>query len=232
MTKLPESCRSPGCEDGTVSGDLAPGSEFHNVLPHQLGGGQFRHRSIPHCTHLGGREQRELIDGPLGADLLHDADGGIGRHDEQEGGVLPVTHQQQTGRQHHKDQVEIGKQILPDDLLVRFGRGLHGAVVPSSLRQFPGLGGGQSPVGGGMVQGHLPPGDRLCRFLFFAFHRRFPSKNMENVESGPIIPVPGELVQRRSKFCKKAPRRFRQGALRAGFSVCSPWAAPDSAAPP
>ena len=54
-----------------------------------------------------------------------------------------------------ENQVEIGEDVLPDDLLVRLGGRLHGAVVPSGLRQGPGLGGGKPLLGRGLQEGHL-----------------------------------------------------------------------------
>ena len=87
--------------------------------------------------------------------LLDDADDGIGCHDEEEGHVLPVPYQQQAHRQNHENQVEVGEDILPDDLLIAFGGRLHRAVVPAGLRQGLSLGGGEAAVRLGGTAGHL-----------------------------------------------------------------------------
>ncbi len=144
----------PG-EDRPVRRDLAAGGELYHVLPHQLIHRQIPDLSVPDDPHLGRGEEGQLLDGALGAQLLDDADDGVGRHDEEEGHVLPVPHQQQAHRQHHENQVEVGEDVLPDDLLVAFGGRLHRAVVPAGLRQGPGLGGGEAAVRLGGTAGHL-----------------------------------------------------------------------------
>ncbi len=144
----------PG-EDRSVRRDLAAGGELHHVLPHQLVHRQLPDLSVPNDPHLRGGEEGQLLNGAFGAQLLDDADDGIGCHDEEEGHVLPVPHQQQAHRQNHENQVEVGEDILPDDLLIAFGGRLHRAVVPAGLRQGLSLGGGEAAVRLGGTAGHL-----------------------------------------------------------------------------
>ena len=144
----------PG-EDRSVRRDLAAGGELYYVLPHQLVHRQLPDLSVPNDPHLRGGEEGQLLNGAFGAQLLDDADDGIGCHDEEEGHVLPVPYQQQAHRQNHENQVEVGEDILPDDLLIAFGGRLHRAVVPAGLRQGLSLGGGEAAVRLGGTAGHL-----------------------------------------------------------------------------
>ncbi|CAN4036551.1 PQ loop repeat, partial [Dysosmobacter welbionis] len=72
----------PG-EDRSVRRDLAAGGELYYVLPHQLVHRQLPDLSVPNDPHLRGGEEGQLLNGAFGAQLLDDADDGIGCHDEE-----------------------------------------------------------------------------------------------------------------------------------------------------
>ena len=166
----------PG-ENGGVCRDLTAGSQLDDVLPHQCVRCQFHHHPVPDRPDSRGREQRQLFNGPFGPQLLDNADNRVGGYNEEEGHVPPVPHQQQTHRQHHKNQIEIRQQIFPYDLLIRLGGRGHRPVIPAGLCQCLCLGRGQALVSCRVLQGHLPPVGR-CGFLRLSpvgpFHGRGP----------------------------------------------------------
>ena len=70
--------------------------------------------------------------------LLNDANAGIGHGDEQKEHVVEGAHRHQQGRQHHKDEVEEGKDVFAHDLPHRLGGGVHRVVCPAVLLPLPG----------------------------------------------------------------------------------------------
>ena len=102
-------------------------------------GGDAHLRPLPDNGAPGGGQQCQLVHRPFGAYLLHDADGGVGNGNEQEGGILIGSHKKQCRRQHHKNQIEEGENVLFDDFSFRLGRAVHGQVGPSPLLAQGGL---------------------------------------------------------------------------------------------
>ena len=62
------------------------------------------------------RENRELVDGPLGADLLEDANEEVGEHHDGVGEVSPGPRDRYEARQHEVYAVEEREGVLGDDL--------------------------------------------------------------------------------------------------------------------
>ncbi len=139
-----------------VGGDLVPRPQLHNVLPHQLVDGDGAQLPVPHHLHPGLADEGQLLQGGPGAELLDDADEGVDDGDAQEHHVLEVPGQHQQGRQHHKDQVEEGEGVLPDDLPGGLGVGGHRLVAHALLQKLGGLGGGESGFGVGENPLRLP----------------------------------------------------------------------------
>ena len=162
-------------EDGGVGGDLVAGGQLRHVIPHQLGGGHGDQVPLPHYVGPGGGQQVELVHGLLGAELLNDANAGIGHGDEQKEHVVEGAHRHQQGRQHHKDEVEEGKDVFAHDLPHRLGGGVHRVVCPAVLLPLFYLVQGEPLLRIGAEPGHLPPGlggrDLRGRLLcVLAFH--------------------------------------------------------------
>ena len=107
--------------------------------------------------------------------LLNDANAGIGHGDEQKEHVVEGAHRHQQGRQHHKDEVEEGKDVFAHDLPHRLGGGVHRVVCPAVLLPLFYLVQGEPLLRIGAEPGHLPPGlggrDLRGRLLcVLAFH--------------------------------------------------------------
>ena len=144
MTKLPDFSVSPGFfQNGiglasqqrlidlqlavahdSVRADLVARRKFHDVIADKL--------IRPHGDALAGadglrrsrRDERQLIDGALSADLLKATDDCVSHSDEQKHQILERADKAQAQRQHQEDQVEEGQDILLDDLPLglRIGR--------------------------------------------------------------------------------------------------------------
>ena len=107
-----------------IRADLVARRKFHDVIADKL--------IRPHGDALAGadglrrsrRDERQLIDGALSADLLKAADDCVSRSDEQEHQIFERADKAQAQRQHQEDQVEEGQDILLDDLPLglRIGR--------------------------------------------------------------------------------------------------------------
>jgi hypothetical protein len=111
---------------------------------------------VPHHLDPGLADEGQLFQGGPGAELLDDADDGVHRGDAQEHHVLEVPGQHQQGGQHHKDQVEEGEGIFPDDLAGGFGVGGHRLVAQAMLQEVRRLGGGEA---------HFRVGEHPFRFM-------------------------------------------------------------------
>ena len=107
-----------------IRADLVARRKFHDVIADKL--------IRPHGDALAGadglrrsrRDERQLIDGALSADLLKAADDCVSHSDEQKHQILERADKAQAQRQHQEDQVEEGQDILLDDLPLglRIGR--------------------------------------------------------------------------------------------------------------
>ena len=80
--------------------------------------------TAPSRTHAceGGGQQREPVERPLGADLLHDADGGVDHHHEAEERVSRRPREQHRDDEHAQDEVEAREDVLADDAGVAAAR--------------------------------------------------------------------------------------------------------------
>ena len=113
----------------------------------------------------------------LGTDLLNDPDQCIADDDRQECQISKRTYQTQQNRQNQKDQVEIGKYIIMNNLFCRKSRWSNLIIGPAILFPYPDLLGIKTyPV----VRNHtldLASNDffLLCFFFFFSeFHTKNP----------------------------------------------------------
>ena len=107
-----------------IRADLVARRKFHDVIADKL--------IRPHGDALAGadglrrsrRDERQLIDGALSADLLKAADDCVSRSDEQKHQIFERADKAQAQSQHQEDQVEEGQDILLDDLPLglRIGR--------------------------------------------------------------------------------------------------------------
>ena len=111
---------------------------------------------VPHHLHLGLRQQAELGQGVPAANLLDDADEGIGSGDEQESHVREAAYDGQQRRQHHKNQIEKGQGVFPDDLAGGLDVGIVGLVAVAVLQQLRRLLACQPRLGIGKYAFDLP----------------------------------------------------------------------------
>ena len=111
-----------------VGRNLVTAPQADDVVEHDLVQIELHLGTVAHRDGLLRGQQRKLIDHPLGAHGLNDADGGIQKHHEQERQVLKRTGQQHQNRQDSVDQVKQRAEVLDDELFDRFGLKLHVAV--------------------------------------------------------------------------------------------------------
>ena len=112
-----------------VRHDLIPSAKLHHVILDQFLRKLLAPRAVAQAAHPPGRNQRQLVHGLFGAQLLKNADDGIAEHNAQKAHIQPRADQRQHDRQHQKNQIEVGADIVPHDLPHRLGGGLRGAVA-------------------------------------------------------------------------------------------------------
>ena len=116
-----------------VCHDLIPRAELHHIVLDQF----FREFLPPdaaaQAAHPPGGNQRQLVNGLFGAQLLKNADDGVAEHNAQKPHIQPGTDQRKHDRQHHKNKVEVGADIIPHDLPHRLGGRLRGMIDLSCL---------------------------------------------------------------------------------------------------
>ena len=136
-TTLPDSTAFPRCfvdgqgltgEEGLV--DLEPAVHLHapvrhhlvaraqleHVVHHHLLHGQLDALAVAHGMCTGSGEHGQPIEGPLGPQLLDDADGGVDHQDQGEHSVLDRPHNQNHHEERPQDGVEPGGHVGPQDL--------------------------------------------------------------------------------------------------------------------
>ena len=84
--------------------------------------------AVPHDARHRRAQHGEPVEGPLGPDLLHDADQRVRDQDDPEQGVLRCAEHQDHDEQRAEDRVEPGEDVGPDDLAVRAAGPLAGVV--------------------------------------------------------------------------------------------------------
>ena len=110
-------------KDNGIRTDLASVFEFHDIIPHKLGGWDFLPRTVPDTGNLLFRKKGEPVDCLLGTDFLKNADKRIGGGYDKEKQVGIRPHRDQADGQYDKYQVEEGKGIGFYNLSDCFGRG-------------------------------------------------------------------------------------------------------------
>ena len=73
-----------------------------------------------HDRHGRLRQQRQPLNLPLGADLLHNADGGVDKNDENEQKIPPRADSRQCNGDHQIQRVEAGANVVPQNTRDRF----------------------------------------------------------------------------------------------------------------
>lgn len=101
----------PG-EHNAVGTDLAAVGEGQYVVQHHLINWQRKAFAVADDRHLCLREEGELIDDPLGADFLKNADGGIAEYDADKQRVFICTDCQYGGCQQQIDDVEQRQKVV------------------------------------------------------------------------------------------------------------------------
>lgn len=99
-------------EHNAVGTDLAAVGEGQYVVQHHLINWQRKAFAVADDRHLCLREEGELIDDPLGADFLKNADGGIAEYDADKQRVFICTDCQYGGCQQQIDDVEQRQKVV------------------------------------------------------------------------------------------------------------------------
>ncbi len=108
-----------GREQLPVGRDLIARLEQRDILDEDVLDGHRPHAPVAPDPRVRGDEQREPIQGALGADLLGDADGGVGDDHAEEQRVAPVAERERQHPEAGEDRVEDGQHVGPHDARVR-----------------------------------------------------------------------------------------------------------------
>ncbi len=135
---------SLGLDDDAVDHRLVAGSEFDDVVEHHVVRRQLGHHPVAADEGLGLADDREPVEGPLGADLLHDADGAVEDDQQAEHAVDDRSGGQDDGQQDAEDRVDAGEDVGADDLSDRPRRPVRHVVGGAPGHPFGDLLGGQT----------------------------------------------------------------------------------------
>ncbi|GAA3096907.1 hypothetical protein GCM10020254_47760 [Streptomyces goshikiensis] len=105
-----------GLADGAVDDDLVAGAEFDDVVEDDLGGGDLGGRAVAADAGFGLADDGEAVQGLLGAQLLDDADAGVGDDHVAEEAVLDRRDDEHDHPQDADDGVEPGEDVGADDV--------------------------------------------------------------------------------------------------------------------
>ena len=139
----------PAFDDLRVRRHLLAGTDPHDVVEHDL---VVRHLDVPALAahqEVRRHQDRELVQGALGAQLGDDADAGVDDDDEAEHRVTPGPGNQHQHHGRQDDAVEQGEDVGPDDLRQRTRRGILDLVGPPGFHTGLDLGTAQAALGGG-----------------------------------------------------------------------------------
>ena len=103
--------------------------------------------AVAHDPRFRRAEHREVVERPLGPDLLHDPDERVRHEDDAERRVLDLSHDQDHGEHRAEDCVEPREDVGADDLAVGAARPLARRVRESARDPLSNLGRGESGVG-------------------------------------------------------------------------------------
>ena len=103
-------------EHDAVDHDLVARRELEHVVEHDRGGREPRRLAVAHDR--GGRrgQQREPVEGPLRAELLHDPDHRVRDEHDAEQRVLHRSHEQDQNEHRAEQRVEPGEDVRADDV--------------------------------------------------------------------------------------------------------------------
>ena len=111
--------RERPCRDhAPVGDDLVAGLQVEGVAHHHLVHRQLGQLAVAPGVGLGRREQRQAVEGALGAHLLEDPDRRVGDDHAAEEGVAGVAEDQHQHQQRAQDEVEHREGVRPDDVPV------------------------------------------------------------------------------------------------------------------
>jgi hypothetical protein len=138
---------SPRAHDARIGRHLVAGAQHEDVGEHD---GRLRDvllHGVASHTRLRGVQQRELVEGGFGPELLHRTDDRVGDGGEAEEGVLPASEGEQDAEAREDDAVEQREDVGADDAQ-RTATGLGAVGVgPTVGRPDVDLRGAQSDCG-------------------------------------------------------------------------------------
>ena len=110
-------------DHGSVDHHLVAGVEVEDVAEHHLGRVEVLHPALAHHARLGAHEDGDAVHHALGADLLDEADDGVGEDDEDDDeSVERLAEGQQHGAQHVEQVVDEVEDVVAHDAPVGAAR--------------------------------------------------------------------------------------------------------------
>lgn len=125
-----------GLFDLAVDHDLIAGTELDQIVQDHLAGRDLLGEAVAAHGRLGLADDRQLVQGPLGPDLLDDADRAVGHDEQPEHAVDDRARRQNEQEQHTENGIDTGEDIRANDLgdrTTRPGRDVVGAPVAATL---------------------------------------------------------------------------------------------------
>ena len=126
-----------------VGHNLVARAKLDHIVLHKVVGQHLAPPAVPQAANFLRRDKGQFVDGTFSAQLLHDADEGIAKHDAKEPHVQPGAHERQHNGQHEEHKVEVGADIVPHDLAGGLGLGLGRRVRLPCRAACVDLGSGQ-----------------------------------------------------------------------------------------
>ena len=155
--------------DHGVSIDLVAGGKDDDVVAHELRRVHGHTLAVAHGDGLWGREDAQLVERFLRAQLLHNADGSVDDDDAHERQVQPLLHCDHTQRQQEKQHIEVGEDVAQDDLLDRLARRVNGRIRPAGVRALAHLRAREPLFRGGVNDRNVAPRRRFRLGRAFVF---------------------------------------------------------------
>ena len=155
--------------DHGIGIDLVAGGKDDDVVAHELRRVHGHALAVAHGDGLWGREDAQLVERFLRAQLLHDADGSVDDDDAHERQVQPLLHRDHAQCQQEKQHIEVGEDVAQDDLLDRLARWVNGRIRPAGVRALAHLRAREPLFRGGVNDRNVAPRRRFRLGRAFVF---------------------------------------------------------------
>ena len=104
-----------GADDAAVHHHLVAGTDADDVVQHHFVAGELDGHAVAHHQGVGLPDDGEVVQGAFGAELLDDADDGVGDDQHPEDALLHLAGGHHDDEEDEQDGVDAGEHVVPDD---------------------------------------------------------------------------------------------------------------------